>query len=117
MVHRIDERDGALRVGLSGDRNVTVDVIAAFTGYRPDASFLGELALEISPVTEGGARLQRAVSNVSDCLNVPAVQRNDLESGEPNFFFIGSRAYGRARTFLLHTGLQQLDAIFEGLPR
>ena len=117
MVHRIDERDGALRVGLSGDRNVTVDVIAAFTGYRPDASFLGELALEISPVTEGGARLQRAVSNVSDCLNVPTVERHDLESGEPNFFFVGSRAYGRARTFLLHTGLQQLDAIFEGLPR
>ena len=113
MVERIE---GGTAV-LTGGRTVDVDVIAAFTGYRPDASILTELAVEISPVTEGGARLQRAVSNVTDCLNVPAVRRQDLESGESNFFFIGSRAYGRARTFLLRTGLQQLDTIFEGLPR
>ena len=113
MVERIE---GSTAV-LTGGRSVRFDVIAAFTGYRPDASILGELAVEISPVTEGGARLQRAISNVTDCLNVPAVRRQDLESGESNFFFIGSRAYGRARTFLLRTGLQQLDTIFEGLPR
>lgn len=113
MIERIDDRE----VTLTGGRKVEADIVAAFTGYRPDASMLTELAVEISPVTEGGARLQRAVSNVTDCLNVPAVAQRDLESGEPNFYFIGSRAYGRARTFLLRTGLQQLDTIFEGLPR
>jgi len=117
MVERIDDRNGALQVSLGGGRSVEGDFIAAFTGYRPDASMLTELTVEISPVTEGGARLQRAIANVTDCLNVPAVRAQDLESGESNFYFIGSRAYGRARTFLLRTGLQHLETIFERLPR
>ena len=86
-------------VVLSGGRRVEVDAIAAFTGYRPDGSIVGELAVETSPVTEGGARLQRAIANVTDCLTVPKVRKEDLESGEPNFYFIGSRSYGRSRAF------------------
>lgn len=117
MVERVEERDGTIRITLSGERTVDVDAIAAFTGYRPDGTLIGELAVEVSPVTEGGARLHRALANVTDCLNVPAVGARDLESGEPNFYFIGSRAYGRARTFLLRSGLQQLETILEGLPR
>jgi thioredoxin reductase len=116
-IERITDRDGVLHVSLTGGRTVEGDVLAAFTGYRPDASILTELGVEISPVTEGGARLHRAISGLTDCLAVPAVSPRDLESGEPNFYFIGSRAYGRARTFLLRNGLQQLRTIFEGLPR
>jgi len=117
MIEAVEERDGSIRVTLSGGRSAEVDAIAAFTGYRPDGQILSELAVELSPVTEGGARLQRALANVTDCLNVPAVNPRDLESGESNFYFIGSRAYGRARTFLLRTGLQQLETILEALPR
>ncbi|HWW62823.1 MAG TPA: hypothetical protein VN181_15725, partial [Thermoanaerobaculia bacterium] len=100
---------------LTGGRSVDADVIAAFTGYRPDASFLGELAVETSPVTEGGARLHRAISNLTDCLSVPNVKRTDLESGEPGFYFAGSRSYGRSRTFLLQNGFAQLETILDGL--
>ena len=100
---------------LSGNRVVEVDHLAAFTGYRPDGAFAAELALEVSPVTEGGARLYKAIANVTDCLTVPKVKPDDLASGEPGYFFIGSRAYGRSAGFLLQTGLAQLDTILESL--
>ena len=105
----------ALAVQLSGARPHVVDAIVALTGYRPDLSLLDELAVEISPATEGAARLQRAISSVTDCLSVPAVRPEDLASGEPGFHLVGSKSYGRARTFLLASGLAQLEAIFSGL--
>ncbi len=115
MIESVAQNNGHAVVALTANRIVEVDYVAAFTGYRPDSSFLGELALEISPVTEGGARLYRAVSNVTDCLMVPSVTREDLQSGEPGFFFVGSRAYGRSNGFLLKTGLMQLETILESL--
>jgi thioredoxin reductase len=102
---------------LSGGRNVVIDCVASFTGFHPDSRHLTEVAVELSPITEGGARLYRAIANVTDCLSVPRVRPSDLASGEPNFFFIGSRAYGRARTFLLQTGLAQLETILDSLPK
>jgi len=116
MIESIHPSNGHLDVTLSGGRKVEVDLIAAFTGYRPDGSFLTELTAEVSPVTEGGGRLYRAISNITDCLTTPVVRSEDLESGEPNFFFVGSRSYGRARTFLLQTGLSQLETILDILP-
>lgn len=117
MVERVAQRNGHAVVTLSGEREVETDFIAAFTGYRPDAKFLGELAVEVSPVTEGGARLARAVASITDCLSVPAVQPADLQSGEPGFYFVGSRAYGRSSGFLLRTGLQQVETVLESLAK
>jgi thioredoxin reductase len=102
---------------LSGGRSIAVDYVASFTGFHPDSRHLTEVTVELSPVTEGGARLYRAIANVTDCLTVPSVRPSDLASGEPNFFFVGSRAYGRARTFLLQTGLAQLETILDSLPK
>ncbi|MCU1350632.1 MAG: putative bacillithiol system oxidoreductase, YpdA family [Acidobacteria bacterium] len=108
----VERAEDGLHVQLSANREVVVDRIAAFTGYHPDSSHITELPAETSPVTEGGARLYRAIANVTDCLSVPNVSPSDLESGEPGFYFIGSRSYGRARTFLLQTGMAQLAALF-----
>ena len=91
------------------------DRIVALTGYRPDTSFLSELNIELSPVTDGNARLARAIGSVTDCLSVPAVRREDLQTGEPGFYMIGSKSYGRSRTFLLRNGLKQLNTIMEEL--
>ena len=109
------EENGCFEVAFNGGRRAPFDAIAAFTGYRPDSAHTNELAIETSPVTEGGARLYRAISNITDCLSLPRVRQEDLESGEPNYFFVGSRAYGRAPTFLLQTGLQQLETILDAL--
>jgi thioredoxin reductase len=115
MVESLVPQQESALVTLSGGREFAVDAIAAFTGYRPDASFLTELTVETSPVSEGGARLHRAIATITDCLSVPTVTPEALESGEPGFYFVGSRSYGRSNTFLLATGLAQLEVILGAL--
>jgi len=115
MIDSIAQTNGHATITLTGNRSVEADFIAAFTGYRPDGAFLSELAVEISPVTEGGARLYRAISCITDCLSVPQVKPADLASGEPGFWFVGSRAYGRSRTFLLQSGFAQLETVLASL--
>ena len=107
--------NGHLGVVLSGGRRAEYDTVVGLTGYRPDLSFLSELALEISPVSEGAGRLQRALSNVTDCLSVPKIGAEDLASGEPGFHLVGFKAYGRLPSFLLQSGLAQLESILDGL--
>jgi thioredoxin reductase len=114
-IERVTQQNGHAAVTLTGGRTCEADVIAAFTGYRPDASYLTEMAVELSPVTEGGARLYRAIASVTDCLSVPPVRPADLESGEPGFYFTGSRAYGRSSGFLLRTGLRQLETVLNAM--
>jgi thioredoxin reductase len=104
---------GALSVAIGGDRIVVADEIIGLTGYRPDLSFLSELAIEIAPDTEGSARLSRALSNITDCLSVPSVAPADLDSGETGFHLAGAKSYGRARTFLLQSGYAQLETILQ----
>jgi hypothetical protein len=108
---------GTLRIVIGGDRVVVADEIVGLTGYRPDLSFLSELALEIAPDTEGSARLARALSSVTDCLSVPSVAPSDLDSGEAGFYLAGAKSYGRARTFLLKSGYSQLETILDGFER
>jgi thioredoxin reductase len=112
-VEALGVEEGRVGVSLTGGRRGRFDAVLGFTGYRPDLSFLSELALEISPVSEGAARLTRALSNVTDCLSVPAVSPDDLKSGEPGFHLVGSKSYGRLPTFLLKNGLAQIRATFE----
>lgn len=114
-VECIDSSAEHLRVGLGDGRGGEFDHVYAFTGYRPDLTFLSELQLEISPVTQGAAALARALTNVTDCLSVPRMASGDLASGEPGFFLLGAKSYGRARTFLLRTGLAQLDTIVDSV--
>jgi hypothetical protein len=115
-VEELGAEVGGFGVHLSGGRYVEVDAIVAFTGYRPDLSILSELAVEVSAVTEGAAGIHRALSNVTDCLSVPALAPADLFSGEDRFFLIGHKSYGRSSAFLLRDGIRQLETIVESLP-
>jgi hypothetical protein len=114
-VEAIEPAGEGARVSLTGGRSVEVDRLVSLTGYRPDWSFLSELPIEISPVTEGAGRLSRALANLTDCLSPPHVAPRDLESGEPRFYAIGSKSYGRSRAFLLRSGFAQTEAILDSL--
>jgi thioredoxin reductase len=104
-----------VRATLSGDRTVEVDRVIAMIGARPDHSITSELALDLSPSTEGSGGIARRLANVTDCLAVPRLAAEDLASGEPRFHFVGVKSYGRARTFLLQTGYAQLATVLAGL--
>jgi hypothetical protein len=114
-VERFEPRGGRVAVTLSGSRGGEFDAVLGFTGYRPDLSFLSELALDVSPVSEGAAGIARALSNVTDCLAVPSLRSADLDSGEPGFHLVGAKSYGRLPTFLLRNGIAQLETILDRL--
>ena len=114
-VEAIEPAGEGARVSLTAGRVAEVDRVVSLTGYRPDWSFLSELPIEISPVTEGAGRLSRALANVTDCLSPPHVAPRDLESGEPRFYAIGSKSYGRSRAFLLRSGFAQTETILDSL--
>ena len=108
-------RGGRVAVTLTGGRDGVFDAVLGFTGYRPDLSFLSELALEVSPASEGAAGIARALSGVTDCLSGPKLRAGDLDSGEPAFHLVGAKSYGRLPTFLLHNGIDQLETILDRL--
>jgi hypothetical protein len=54
---------------------------------------------------------------VTDCLSIPALTPDDLESGESGFYLAGAKSYGRARTFLLQNGYAQAEAMLDALER
>ena len=110
-------RGGRVEATLSGGRGGVFDTVLGFTGSRPDLSFLSELALEVSPASEGALGVARALAGVTDCLAVPKVRPADLDSGEPGFHLVGAKSYGRLPTFLLRNGLEQLETILDGLAR
>jgi hypothetical protein len=114
-VEAITPERGRLAVRLSGGRAGTYDAVVGLTGYGPDLSFVSELALEVSPVSEGSLRLSRALTRITDCLTPPVLEDGDLESGEPGFHLVGAKSYGRLPTFLLQTGQGQLERILDGL--
>jgi len=114
-VEAFEPRAGQVAVTFTGGRGGVFDAVLGFTGYRPDLSFLSELALEVSPTSEGAAGIARALSGVTDCLSVPKVRAADLDSGEPAFHFVGAKSYGRLPTFLLRNGIEQLETILDRL--
>lgn len=109
------EAHDSLKVKLKVWRNfdeVEVDEIISLTGYRPNLEMLDELAAEFSGVSEGVAGLYHALTNITDCLAKIEINPGDLQIGEPNFFSVGIKSYGRNSGFLLKSGVEQLEAIF-----
>jgi len=108
----------SLKVKLKVWRNFEefeTDEIIALTGYRPNLEMLRELSAEFSGISEGVSGLYRALTNITDCLAKIDVKPQALQTGEPNFFVVGIKSYGRNSGFLLKSGVDQLEAIFSML--
>jgi thioredoxin reductase len=114
-VEALREGPDGVEVTLSQGRKATFDLVAGFTGYRPDHTLSQELAVAVSPVSEGTAPLYTALACVTDCLAVPKATAADLETGEPGFYLVGSKSYGRMASFLLKDGVAQVETIIARL--
>lgn len=110
-----DRSGERLKAVFTAGPSLEVDTVVAFTGSRPDLSYLGEMTLDLSPVSEGTRRLYGVLAGASDCLSVPAPQAGDLDSGEPGFFLIGAKSYGRSNAFLLRDGIRHVEMILDRL--
>jgi hypothetical protein len=100
-----DTADGLRKIG-------PVDQIIAATGQRPDLSLTRELRLELDPWLESARALGPLIDpNEHSCGTVPPHGFRELSHPEHGFFTVGIKSYGRAPTFLLLTGYEQVRSV------
>ncbi len=103
--------DGVLA---AGDDEVIgpFDEIIATTGFRPDLSLLSELRLDLDPAVESPRALAPLIDpNVHSCGSVPPHGEAELRHPESGAYIVGMKSYGRAPTFLMLTGYEQVRSI------
>lgn len=97
-----------------GERFVipAIDKLFVNAGSRPDFSILSEIRLDIDPVTESTAALAPLIDpNLHSCGTVRPHGERELRQPEKNFYIAGMKSYGRAPTFLMATGYEQVRSI------
>ncbi|WP_336209553.1 FAD-dependent oxidoreductase [Nonomuraea sp. LPB2021202275-12-8] len=94
------------------EQSVTVDRIVAATGYRPDHSIASELRLDLDPILGSTRQLAPLIDpNQHSCGTVPAHGVDELSHPEPGYYAVGVKSYGRAPTFLMATGYEQVRSV------
>jgi thioredoxin reductase len=103
--------DGIVVSGTDRDL-ASVDEIIATTGFRPDLEPLSELRLGLDPAVESPTALAPLIDpNVHSCGSVPPHGAMELQHPETDFYIAGMKSYGRAPTFLMLTGYEQVRSI------
>jgi hypothetical protein len=98
-------------VRLEGVHNV-----AAATGFRPDLTMLAELRLDLDPGLESPRVLGPLIDPAfHSCGTVAPHGHRDLAHPEPDFYVVGMKSYGRAPTFLITTGNEQVRSVVAAL--
>jgi hypothetical protein len=93
-----------------------VDEIVAATGFRPDLGMLRELRLELDSSVEAPRALAPLIDpNIHSCGSVPPHGERELAHAEAGFYLAGMKSYGRAPTFLMLTGYEQVRSIAAAL--
>jgi thioredoxin reductase len=116
----IKSPDGRLAVvGFQGDQKFSlplVDEIISNTGSRPDFSFLREVRMNIDPALESVQGIAELIDpNIHSCGTVRPHGEQELAHADRDFYIVGSKSYGRAPTFLMATGYEQVRSIVAAL--
>ncbi|WP_368419905.1 FAD-dependent oxidoreductase [Rhodovarius sp.] len=115
LIDRIAAANGRLAVtGRQDGRATTVqaDRMIVATGFRPDLSFLREIRLALDPAVEATPALAPLIDpNLHSCGTVRPHGEAELRHTETGFYIAGMKSYGRAPTFLLATGHEQVRSI------
>ena len=100
----------------NGMEDVVVDEIITATGARPDLTMLRELRLELDPALESTRALAPMIDpNIHSCGTVRPHGEAELRQPEKDFYIVGMKSYGRAPTFLLATGYEQVRSVVAAL--
>ncbi|HEX6544166.1 MAG TPA: FAD-dependent oxidoreductase [Ktedonobacterales bacterium] len=93
-----------------------VDELIVATGFRPDLALLSEVRLALDSATESPVALAPLIDpNLHSCGTVPPHGAIELAHPERDFYIAGMKSYGRAPTFLLLTGYEQVRSIAAAL--
>ncbi len=89
-----------------------IDEIVVSTGFRPDTSFLNEIRINLDSAVESIDALAPLIDpNIHSCGTVRPHGEQELRHPEKNFYIVGMKSYGRAPTFLLATGYEQVRSV------
>ena len=114
-VTHLSEHEGRLHISTGGKccaRRVLVDELIVATGFRPDFSFAHELRLALDPALECPTALAPLIDpNEHSCGTVRPHGARELTHPESGFYIAGMKSYGRAPTFLMLTGYEQVRSI------
>jgi hypothetical protein len=89
-----------------------VHTVVTATGFRPDLSILSEVRLALDPGLEAPVQLAPLIDPAfHSCGSVPPHGHRELAHPEPGLFVVGMKAYGRAPTFLIPTGNEQVRSV------
>lgn len=115
-IHKLSRTNGQMTISGNnneGSRDIQgIDEIIVNTGNRPDFSFLSELRLSIDQATESTEALASLIDpNVHSCGTVRPHGERELRHSEKDFYIVGIKSYGRAPTFLMATGYEQVRSV------
>ena len=115
-IHEIEKNNGQLVInGLKHKDSFIlqgIDEIISSTGSRPDFSFLREIRFDSDASIESVPKLANLIDpNIHSCGTVRPHGEAGLRQKEKDFYIVGMKSYGRAPTFLMTTGYEQVRSI------
>jgi len=114
-VSHVSRNGDHLRIGAGSaccGRHVMVHNLVVSTGFRPELDFLRELRLSLDPALECPPILAPLIDpNLHSCGTVRPHGAHELGHPEAGFYVAGMKSYGRAPTFLMTTGYEQVRSI------
>lgn len=119
-VHALTPTGGRVAVVVrhadGGEESIVVDRIVAATGFRPDHSMAAELRLDLDPIMGATRALAPLIDpNEHSCGTVPPHGVDELAHPESGYYAVGMKSYGRAPTFLMATGYEQVRSVVAAL--
>ena len=119
QIERLEPGADTVRVlGTTRDQPLVLDVGAVVdaTGFRPDLEMLREIRLDLDEIVEAPRRLAPLIDpNLHSCGTVPPHGESVLAHPDQGFYLVGMKSYGRAPTFLLATGYEQVRSVAAAL--
>ncbi|WP_200822835.1 NAD(P)-binding domain-containing protein [Aquimarina sp. AU58] len=89
-----------------------IDEIISNTGSRPNLEMIREVRTDLDASLESVFDLAELIDpNVHSCGTVRPHGEKELRHPEKDFYIVGSKSYGRAPTFLMATGYEQVRSI------
>ena len=115
-ISSIKSLDSSVTVGAVDGRTIEADVLVPCTGFRPDLDILRELRLNLDPAVEAPTELGPLIDpEFHSCGTVPPHGAKLLAHPDKDFYIVGMKSYGRAPTFLLATGYEQVRSVAAAL--
>ncbi|MDQ0273418.1 FAD-dependent oxidoreductase [Cytobacillus purgationiresistens] len=106
---------GSALIGIQNGKEMTleeIDEVIVNTGSRPDLLMVSEVRTSIDTSTESVHELAPLIDpNLHSCGTVRPHGEKELRQPEKGFYIVGAKSYGRAPTFLMATGYEQVRSV------